>query len=127
MGHKGSEDVWGDKMKDYREQFTILCENLNKGFTKEDVRKHNRSMKKLSHLYHEVEKEKDKSIYLDLLKHENESVRITAAAHCLGFGVYIPIAKMVLNEIAKKSTNSVEAFNAQAILDVYNEQGYLLF
>ena len=40
-GHKGSEDVWSDKMKDYREQFAILCENLNKGFTKEDVRKHN--------------------------------------------------------------------------------------
>ena len=39
---------------------------------------------------------KHKSFYLDLLKHESELVKITAAAKCLGLGIYIPDSKKTL-------------------------------
>lgn len=84
-------------------------------------------MKQLRILYYQVEEIEDKSFLLELLSDECERTKVLVAAHCLGLNVYTSEAKKVLSSIAKNKANSIVAFEAQATLDVWKQQGYLKF
>ena len=113
--------------ENYKKLYLEYCANLCDCVTNEDVKRHNNAMKRLSNLYHQIEKEKNKDFLLDLLQNENERTKALAAAHCLGLGVYISEAKNVLSTLAKNKSNPVLAFEAQATLDVWKQNGYLQF
>ena len=116
------------KMKiDYKNEYLIYSSKLNDCTTKRDVRIHNAAMRKLGKLYNIVKNEPDKSFFLDLLQDDNERTRMLAAAHCLGLGVYTSKAKRVLTQLSKNNGNPIVAFEAQATLDVWKQQGYLQF
>lgn len=112
---------------DYREQYLICCKDLNNGFTKEDVKKHNAAMKKLAKLFRLLKNETERRFLLELLQNEDKHTRILVAAHCLGLGIYITEAKKSLMLIAKDKSDSFLAFEAQSTLDVWKQQGYLDF
>lgn len=114
-------------MTDYKELYLLYCANLNDCTTKEDVKRHNVAMKNLGNLFHRIEGEPDKSFLLELLLNENDRTKALVAAHCLGYGVYVSEAKKVLSSLAKSKVNPILAFNAQATLDVWKQQGYLKF
>ena len=118
-------------MLNYKEQYILLCSQLmgsiDESTTDEDIQNHNNTMKKLGDLYHQVENISDKSFFLVLLEHSDVQTRMLAAAHCLGLNIYLSEAKSVLKKIAKFKDDPQVAFEAQAILDVWKEQGYLKF
>ena len=114
-------------MIDYKELYLLYCSDLNDCITKEDVKKHNSAMKKLGKLFYQIEEEQDKSFLLELLKSGNDRTKTLVAAHCLGFGVYVLESKKVLRALSKSKTNPILAFEAQAILDVWKQQGFLRF
>lgn len=111
----------------YKEKYLLYSADLNDCTTKENVKRHNAAMKQLSKLYHQLENEKDKSFLLELLQNKNDRTKLLVAAHCLGLGVYISEAKKVLSILAKNKSNSILAFEAQATLDVWKQQGFLKF
>lgn len=115
------------KEKDYKNQFLKLCLNLKQGSTKKDIIVHNRSMKGLSKIFYKVQKIEDKSFYLELLHEDSIQVRLIAAAHCLGLNIYVEDAIKTLSNIANNKINNELAFDAQATLDVWKQQGYLTF
>lgn len=114
-------------MNDYKEQYILYCADLNKGYSKKDVREHNVAMKKLGELFYKIKNDPDKTFLMELLQVDDKRVASLVAAHCLGLGVYIPEAKKVLSTLAKDKTNPILAFEAQATLDVWKQQGYLKF
>lgn len=112
---------------DYKELYLLHCANLNDCTTKEEVKRHNAAMKQLGKLFYQIEGELDKSFLLELLTNEDDRTKALVAAHCLGFGVYVSEAKKVLSSLAKSNVNPILAFEAQATLDVWKQQGYLKF
>ena len=114
-------------MIDYKELYLLYCADLSDCTTKEDVKRHNAAMKHLGKLFYQIEGEPDKSFLLELLQNENSRTKALVAAHCLGFGVYVSEAKKVLSELAKSKVNPILAFEAQATLEVWKQQGYLKF
>lgn len=120
--------MWGEGlMIKYKEDYIFHCSALNKGYTKKDVKAHNAAMKELAKIFYQVQKEQDKSFYLELLHDNSIQVRLMAAAHCLGLNEYIDEATKTLISIARDKTNVELAFEAQATLDVWKQQGYLRF
>ena len=114
-------------MTDYKRLYLLHCANLNDCTTKEDVKRHNAAMKQLGKLFYQIEGELDKSFLLELLTTENDRTKALVAAHCLGLGVYVSKAKKVLSSLAKNNANPILAFEAQATLDIWKQQGYLKF
>ena len=114
-------------MTDYKELYLLYCEDLTDCTTKEEVKRNNAAMKKLSKLYHQIEGESDKSFLLELLTTEDDRTRALVAAHCLGLGVYVSKAKRVLSSLARRKANPILAFEAKATLYVWKKQGYLKF
>lgn len=114
-------------MTDYKELYLSYCKDLNDCTTKEDVKRNNAAMKQLSKLFYQIEGESDKSFLLDLLTVGNDRTKVLVAAHCLGLGAYVSEAKKVLSVLAKSKANPILAFEAQATLDVWKQQGYLKF
>ena len=111
----------------YKEQYLLYCAKLNDCTTKEEVKQHNAAMRQLGKLFYRIENEQDKSFLLELLLNDNERTRALVAAHCLGWGIYVSEAKKVLSDLAKSKSNCILAFEAQATLDVWKQQGYLKF
>ena len=114
-------------MTDYKELYLLHCANLNDCSTKEDVKRHNVAMKQLGKLFSQIQGEQDKSFLLELLLNENDRTKALVAAHCLGYGVYVSEAKKVMSSLAKSKATPILAFEAQATLDVWEQQGYLKF
>lgn len=114
-------------MTDYKELYLLHCANLSDCTTKEDVKRHNAAMKQLGKLFYQIQDELDKSFLLELFSNENDRTKALVAAHCLGYGVYVSEAKKVLSSLAKSKANPILAFEAQATLDVWKQQGYLKF
>lgn len=114
-------------MTDYKELYLLYCADLCDCTKKEDVKRHNAAMKHLGKLFYQIEGELDKSFLLELLQNENDRTKALVAAHCLGFGVYVSEAKNILSALAKSKVNPILAFEAQATLDVWKQQGYLKF
>ena len=114
-------------MKNYLELYIYQCSLLNQGYTKSDVKAHNIAIKELAKIFYHFKEEQDKSLFLELLRNESNQVRLMAAAHCLGLNEYIDEAQKTLKQIAKDKCNSELAFEAQATLNVWKQQGYLKF
>ena len=114
-------------MTNSKELYLLHCANLNDCTTKKDVKLHNAAMKQLGKLFYQIEGEQDKSFLLELLTTGNDHTKALVAAHCLGFGVYVSEAKKVLSSLAKSTANPIVAFEAQATLDVWKQQGFLKF
>lgn len=114
-------------MTDYKELYLLHCANLSDCTIKEDVKRHNAAMKQLGKLFYQIQDELDKSFLLELLSNENDRTKALVAAHCLGYGVYVSEAKKVLSSLAKSKASPILAFEAQATLDVWKQQGYLKF
>ena len=114
-------------MMDYKQLYLLHCANLNDCTTKEDVKRHNAAMKQLGKLFYQIQGELDKSFLLELLSNENDRTKALVSAHCLGCGVYVSEAKKVLSSLAKSKANPILAFEAQATLDVWKQQGYIKF
>lgn len=112
-------------MTDFKALYLLHCANLSDCTTKEDVKRHNAAMKQLGKLFYHIQGEQDKSFLLELLSNENDRTKALVAAHCLGYGVYVSEAKKVLSSLAKSKANPIFAFEAQATLDVWKQQGYL--
>ena len=128
MGSKSIENVWSESaMNEYISKYRELCLDLNEGVSKEDIRKHNSAMKKLSKLFYQLKNQEDKKFVLELLYDDNIQIASLVASHCLGWKVYDREAIKVLKSISKNKSNSVVAFNAKMTLEVYNSQGYLDF
>ncbi len=117
----------GEKMNRYKEKYILYGAELNDCTSKEEVRKHNAAMKKLSALYYEVSLTEDKSFLLELLKYPNDRIRTLVAAHCLGMNIYMAEAQKALKEIMHNKRNPVIAFNARSTLKVWKKQGSLTF
>ena len=114
-------------MVSYKEQYILHCADLNNGYTKKDVKKHNVAMKELAKLFYKLKDESDKSFLLDLMQHSDDRTKLLVAAHCLGLNEYVEEAKKVLSVISKNKTDPVLALEAQSTLDVWKQQGYLKF
>lgn len=114
-------------MMNYLQRYRELCAELTDATNKEEVKQHNKAMKKLAKLFYEVEKQEDKSFFMELLKEEEPRTTTLVAAHCLGLGVYIKEAENILRRNSKIKDNPVVAFNAETTLEVYKSQGYLKF
>ena len=115
-------------MTDYKAQYLLYCNDLNHGYTKADVKRHNSAMKELGKLFQQLQSESDHRAFLfELLQNEVPQTRALAAAHCLGLGVYISEATKVLRKLAKNKMDPFLAFEAQSTLEVWKQQGYLTF
>lgn len=125
MRNMQSADV--GMIKTYTERYLQYCADLNECTEKNDVRRNNAAMKQLGKLFQQIKAEPDKSFLLEPLKNKNDRTKALAAAHCLGLGVYIKETKEVLSGIANNKDNPILAFEAQATLDVWQQQGYLKF
>jgi hypothetical protein len=113
---------------EYMRKYVELCSDLDI-YTKEGVKKHNKAMKKLAKLFHQLEDDKKLAaeVYDSLMIHVDERVRATAAAHSLGLNVNLTKAQKVLKEIMQNSPEPLSRFNAEMTLKVWKEQGYLNF
>lgn len=113
--------------KDYKEEYRRLCNNLEDCTSKSKAKKHNRAMKELAKLFHDIVSVDDKNFLADLLCDNNPRARLIVAAHCLGLKVYVPKALTVLEELSRDSSNPFISFEAGATLNVWKKTGYLSF
>ena len=127
MGCKSVREVWSEfSIIKYANDYIRYGSELNDCTNKEDVKRHNKAMNKLSKLYRVVKELDEKGFLLDLLRHENPRVRRIVAAHCLGMNCYINEALRTLNEIIKANTNRHDVFTAQSIIEVWEKQNHHL-
>lgn len=115
-------------IEDYKNKYLMLCENLY-GVTKKEVKKHNKSMELLCELYHEISNDKElaEELLYDLMMENNEKVQVICASQCLGLNINVRMAKKTLKKISNKSCDSMVSLNAEMILHIYEEQGYIDF
>ncbi len=114
-------------MNTYKERYLKFCGELYNGNTKQDVKRHNTAMHELSKIFHEVKKETDKSILLELLEEGDDKTKLLVASHCLGLSVYVQEAKKALSQVSKNKEDRILAFNAKTTWEVWKQQGYLKF
>lgn len=114
-------------MKTLKEKYLLYCKDLNTCYTKKEVRKHNAAMDKLGKLFHLLKEETDREFLLELLQDENERTRCLVAAHCLGLEIYLSEAQEVLNQLKENSKDPQMVFEAESVLLVWKQQGYLTF
>ena len=104
-----------------------LCKNLHTGDKKAQINLHNNSMKQLAKLYNQFEKDRKyaEGLYVSLMHHEDDRVRLNAAARCLALNVNIADAKKTLKQISKTNLDPSIRIEAEMTWDVWKEQGHL--
>lgn len=114
--------------KDFYKRFIELCLRCDT-YTKKGVKEHNKAVVELSRLFHDISDSSlyAEEIYSELMDHNDERVKSTAAAHSLALGINISKAKRTLFYIAKNSKEPLNRFNAEMTLEVWEKQGYLHF
>ena len=127
LGVKGSGG--GTPMKNAKEKFIELELKIEKTIpmkSKLDVLKGNRATTSLIKIfkYFEENREEAEQILIELLEHENCFVHTGAAARCLALGMLTSRALEVLEEVAQNPTKRTR-FEAEGVLKVYGQQGYL--
>ncbi len=87
------------------------------------VIKHNRKAKKLIEMYNELEKNKEvaKKVYKELIKNDNEEVKVIAASHCLKLEIYIKESEEILKECISSSKNPILQGEADIVLQLYSK------
>ena len=106
-----------------------LCKNLHTGDKKAQSNLHNNAMEQLAKLYYQFEKDRKyaENLYISLMRHEDDRVRLNAAASCLALNVNITDAQKNLKQISKTNFDPSVRFEAEMTLDIWKEQGYLKF
>ncbi len=104
----------------------------SKASSEGNFRTANKQYRNLTNIYRKIEKgDIDIVVLLELLGHENISVRGWVAAHLLGLGQETERAKIVLQNIAsisgKDIEENLEILSAQMTLKEWEKQGYLKF
>jgi hypothetical protein len=97
-----------------------------------DYRAANKNAHNLKKIYQKIEKGSiDYTMLLELLDHENISVRGWAGAHLLGLKKNTDKAETILQNIAEMSGKDIEEnlqiFSAEMVLKTWKERGYILF
>ena len=111
-------------IKDKIIKYSLMCCKYDK--VNESTARHNRAMTSLYELREIIKNENiDTAFYLELLKHEDDRVRLTACGHCLHFGIYIRETKRTLKKLGKTAVTPLLRFSAEALLEKYKEEGYL--
>lgn len=113
-------------MSSYKERYHMCCADLNNGFKKQDVKRHNLAMDKLERLFKAVQNEPDKSFLIDLLSSKgNDWLILMVAAHCLRMNIYINEATKSLKELSDRSVIVEIRLDAKQTLRIWKQQGYL--
>jgi len=115
-------------IEEYIKKYIELCLMLDE-YNKLGVKRHNKAMKELSKLYYQLNEDKKmaEEILDKLLNFEDERIKATAAAHCLGLNINLSKAEKTLKNISQKSKEPLARFNAEMTLTTWKEQGYLKF
>ena len=110
-------------LKQYEKSGEIIYHTTLNG----DYRKNNREGARLVKIFKEFEKDPDLAdeCIPELLKSPNVAVRIKAASYCLALRRNIKLAEKILKNIASDPNNKIFRLNAEMILKVWKEQGYL--
>ena len=106
-------------MKDYYELFIQLSMQQctkNDYANKQKVKEHNLASKKKKQLQEEMKNIGCVEILENLLCHEDDRVKINAAALCLEMRVFIEKASLVLKNIMESSSDTTLRFSARMIL-----------
>jgi hypothetical protein len=92
-----------------------------------DYKTNNREGAKLTKIFKRFEKNPDmaRECIPELLKSSNVHVRTEGAAYCLSLNIFVEEGKAALQEIADNEENGIFGFNAEMILKVYAERGYI--
>ena len=106
-------------MKDYRNLFIEL--SLQQ-CTKDDytdklkIKKHNAACKKLKILQEEMRQHIHEDVFLSLLDHEDDRVKINAAAFCLQLGILVEKSILTLKKLIDTPDDSTICFSAKMLL-----------
>jgi hypothetical protein len=113
---------------DYKKKYVELCMELD-DYSKEGVKKHNKAMKILATLFHQLENDKKVAevLFEQLMAFDDERVKAVAAAHSLGLNINLNKAQKTLKDIIKSSSEPLSRLNAEMTLQVWMEQGFLKF
>lgn len=106
-------------MNNYFNQFVALsllqCKK-NDYTDKQKVATHNVATYKLQQLQSEMEQTDCKKVLCQLLSHEDDRVKINAAAFCLHTQIFTDKASCVLNKIIESSDDPTLCFSAKMVL-----------
>lgn len=111
-------------MRDYYDLFICLSKRqcLSTDYTdKKKIEEHNTSAKKIWQLKDEMKSQGCLSVLDPLLEHDDDRVKINAAALCLELDVFQDKAKIVLEQIYKCSGDSTLSFSAKMLLNKIKE------
>ena len=106
-------------MKDYFNLFIQLSKQQclkNDYIDKQKLKKHNFASRKLKEIREEMKKSDCSAVLENLLRYDDERVKLNAATACIEMGVFIDDATNVLLEIIEKSDDSTLSFSAKMIL-----------
>ena len=113
-------------MKDFYSEFVkyaIQTCSKEDYYYKSRVWKNNRAVTKIRNISLELinsDKEKAGELLGELMKHDNEKVRLFASSVCLQYNIDKEIAKQVLKEIVTDSQDSIISFNAEMTLECWH-------
>jgi len=94
-------------MKNVKEKYVELCLKLDAADKVTNTRKFNQAMTSLNKLIKYLDENKEDATFLiELLVHENYSVRGYAAAHCYNQGMNTKQALAVMKEVYKNAPPS---------------------
>lgn len=106
-------------MKDYYNLFVELslqqC-TMHDYSDKKKVKRHNAAAQKLDLLQAEMKEIDCTNLLNELLRHDDDRVKLNAASLCLSKGILINEAKQTLNRIINFSEDSTMCFCAKMIL-----------
>lgn len=106
-------------MKDYYTRFVELslqqCKQDDYG-DRAKVRNHNVAWKKLIKLEEEMRQTGDDATLQRLLNHENERVKLNAAAFCLQLEILVEKSVLILKEVLDNSDDWTSAVSAKMLL-----------
>lgn len=119
-------------MKKYTDEQIISiylekCAEIEQGTLTGEYKKSNAAGKILKNIFKhfETNHEQAQRILSILLTNRNVVARCKAAAYCLSLSILKEEAIKALIEASKDDSLGIFAFNAEMILKVYREQGYL--
>ena len=106
-------------MKDYYSLFVGACTDLchDSDYSDTDkVRMHNKSMKEINQISDAIMLDDLSDMFIRLMEHPDEMVRMNAAAKCLQFGLFTEKAKFVLLNIIDFSNDESIRFSCKNII-----------
>ena len=107
------------------EQYITSCMIIQSATEIGDFKKSNKEQSKLISAYKWIEANMAEAhgIFSKLLQYDNPVVQTKAATHCLSLNINKEWAINVLLDVAKRK--DIWGFNAEKVIEVYKERGYL--